>query len=167
MLWRSTLLHLTLAASLILTGAAIAGSLEDATTAYERGDYETALRLLQMLTERGNAAAQLKLGEMYAAGNGVQQDFAEAAKLNGLAAEQNDADAQVLLGLLYEVGVGVPRDYVKAHMWLNIAASRYTTSETTTRKIAVAARDLVARKMNPAQIVEANRLASEWKAKAE
>ena len=91
---------LFLTSSLVLVAiasATVAGSLEDATTAYQRGDYETARRLLRPLAEQGDAAAQSKLGEMYAAGDGVRQDYAEAAKLYQLAAEQGEPDAQELL----------------------------------------------------------------------
>jgi len=148
-----------------IASAAVAGPLEDATTAYQRGDYETAQRLLRPLAEQGNPVAQYKLGEMYATGKGVRQDYAEAAKLYRLAAEQGDPDGQELLGLLYDVGAGVPRDYVKAHMWLNLAASRYLASEVTKREVAVETRDLVASKMTPGQIAQAQKLAREWKPK--
>jgi uncharacterized protein len=160
---------LFLTSSLVLVAiasATVAGSLEDATTAYQRGDYETARRLLRPLAEQGDAAAQSKLGEMYAAGDGVRQDYAEAAKLYQLAAEQGEPDAQELLGLLYDVGAGVPCDYVQAHMWLDLAASRYLPSEITKREVAVETRDLVASKMSPEQIAEAQKLARDWKPKS-
>ena len=44
-----------------LTGAAAAGPFEDATAAYERGDYATALRLFRPLAEQGNADVQFNL----------------------------------------------------------------------------------------------------------
>jgi uncharacterized protein len=150
-----------------IASAAVAGLLEDATVAYQRGDYETARRLLRPLAEQGDAVAQYKLGEMYATGKGVRQDYAEAAKLYRLSAEQGDPDGQELLGLLYDVGAGVPRDYVQAHMWLNLAASRYLASEVTKLEVAVETRDLVASKMTPEQIAEAQKLAREWKPRPE
>jgi hypothetical protein len=57
-------------------------------------------------------------------------------------------------------GHGVPQDYVRAHMWFNIAAA----SDVSVRD-AVKWRDLVATRMTPAQIAEAQRLAREWKPK--
>jgi TPR repeat protein len=74
------------------------------------------------------------------------------------AAEQGDADAQVNLGILYGMGQGVPQDYAAAHMWFNLAAARGN-------KDAVKGRDMVIAKMTPAQVVEAQKLAREWKAK--
>jgi len=66
------------------------------------------------------------------------------------------------LGYMYDSGEGVPQDYTKAHMWYNLAASKLTDKD---RAVAVDNRDLVAEKMTPAQIAEAQRLAREWRAK--
>ena len=46
------------------TGGAVAGPLEDAWAAYERGDYAIALRLWLTLAAQGNAFAQTNLGFM-------------------------------------------------------------------------------------------------------
>ena len=43
--------------SLMLTGGAAAGPLEDGLAAHERGDYATALQLFRPLGEQGNASA--------------------------------------------------------------------------------------------------------------
>jgi hypothetical protein len=59
-------------------------------------------------------------------------------------------------------GHGVPQDYVRAHMWFNIAAG---ASDASVRDLSVKWRDLVATRMTPAQIAEAQRIASEWKPK--
>ncbi len=66
---------------------------------------------------------------------------------------------------MYYKGRGVPQDYVQAHMWLNLAASRFPQG--TDRDMAVKIRDILAAKMTPAQIAEAQRLAREWKPKKE
>jgi uncharacterized protein len=65
--------------------------------------------------------------------------------------------SQINLGFLYLRGHGVPQDYVQAHMWFNLAAVRFPR--------APAVRDFVARKMTPAQIEEAQKLARESKPK--
>jgi hypothetical protein len=52
-------------------------------------------------------------------------------------------------------------------MWLNLAASRFPASEKDERDKAVIARDMVASKMTPVQIAEAQKLAREWKPKPE
>ena len=63
---------------------------------------------------------------------------------------------------MYEKGQGVPQDYVAAHLWLNLAASRWTAKD---RGRAATIRDEVAEKMTPDQLAEAQRLAREWKPK--
>jgi hypothetical protein len=62
-----------------LSGTTFAGPFEDATAAYDRADYATALRLYRPLADRGNARAQILIGLMYDEGKGVRQDYAKAA----------------------------------------------------------------------------------------
>ena len=59
---------------------------------------------------------------------------------------------------MYEDGRGVPQDYVRAHMWFNLAASGASGHDWMIKY-----RDLVAAKMTPDQIAEAQRMAREWK----
>jgi uncharacterized protein len=162
------LLRTTLTA-LVMTAAtglgAVAGPIEDAGAAHDRGEYATALRLLRPLADRGVAEAQRELGFMYYNGEGVPQNYAEAVKWYHLAADQGLAGAQHDLGVMYLKGQGVPQDYVLAHMWFNLAASRSSASKKEERDIAVTDRDLVASKMTPDQIAEAQKLARDWKAK--
>ena len=89
----------------------------------------------------------------------------DAAAWYRKAAEQGDANAQFNLGLMYAKGQGVPQDYAAAHKWLNLAASRFPASEVELRNNAVKARKAIAKRMTPAQIAEAQRLAREWKPK--
>jgi TPR repeat protein len=110
--------------SLSLAAPAIAGPIEDATAAYQRGDYATALRLWRPLAEHGNARAQGFLGFMYANGDGVPQNYAEAVKWYRKAADQGNADAQTRLGLMYQNGQGVPQDYASTIKWLRKAADQ-------------------------------------------
>ncbi len=73
------------------------------------------------------------------------------------------AVAQYNLGFMYRKGQGVTQDYAQAHMWYNLAASRLPPGEN--RDKAVKNRDDVAKRMTPAQIAEAQKLAREWKPK--
>ena len=91
---------------------------------------------------------------MYRYGFGVPEDDKEAVKWWKLAAEQGYADAQFFLGVMYENGWGVLQDNVYAHMWFNIAASLGYKS-------AVKERDRVAKRMTPADISAAQKLARE------
>ena len=59
---------------------------------------------------------------------------------------------------MYYDGRGVPQDYVEAHKWYNLAAAGGI-------ELARGDRDIVAEKMTPAQISEAQKLAREWQPK--
>jgi TPR repeat protein len=122
-------------------------------------DYTAAARWYRKAADQGNAFAQSKLGLMYARGQGVTQDYTAAVRWYRKAAGQGEAFAQTNLGFMYEVGLGVTQDYVQAHMWYNLAAAQ---SEKGAGKI----RDLLAEKMTPEQIAEAQKLAREGKARA-
>jgi TPR repeat protein len=70
-----------------------AGTFEDAMGAYSVGDYTTTLRLLNPLAEKGDARALEQIGEMYAIGAGVPQDYSEAIKWLILARHQSPTDS--------------------------------------------------------------------------
>jgi uncharacterized protein len=130
--------------------------------AYQKGDYDTALRLLRPLAETGDARAQFNLGVMYSEGQGVPQDNAEAGKWYRLSAEQGYAQAQYNLGLWYARGEGGREDDISAHMWFNLAAARFPPSDILSRSAAIKNRDTVASRMTGDQVVQAQRLAREW-----
>ena len=79
------------------------------------------------------------------------------------AAEQGDAGAQNNLGVMYDKGQGVTQNYVQAHMWSNLAASR--AKGVAVRDAAAKNRDILAGRMTPAQVAEAQRLARAWRPK--
>jgi TPR repeat protein len=122
----------TLLIGLMLTisggGMVCAGPLEDGVAAYDRGDYATALRLLQPLGEQGDVTAQIVLGSMYDAGIGVTKDDRKALQWYRLAAEQGNADAQFNLGDMYANGQGVTQDNREAVKWLRLAAEQGNAS---------------------------------------
>ena len=137
---------------------------------YEQGqgvpqDYAAAVKWYRLAAEQGNAQAQLNLGAMYDNGPGVTQGYVQAVAWYRKGAEQGFASAQYNLGVMYTNGQGVPQDYVQAHKWFNLAASQYPASEKERRDRAVKSRAFVAAKMTPAQIAEAQKLASAWKPK--
>jgi TPR repeat protein len=92
-------------------------------------------------------------------------DYKTASRLWRTLAEQGLAMAQLNLGIMYAKGNGVPQDYVQAHMWLNLAAARFPASDAENLNVAVGTLDIVASRMTPAQIAEAQKLAREWKPK--
>jgi TPR repeat protein len=121
------LLRAMLPASLMfmaIGGAAVAGLLEDAASAYQRGDYATALRLWRPLADQGNAEAQLWLGIMYDEGPEVPRNDAEAIKWYRKAADQGVALAQFNLGMMYAKGEGAPQNDAEAAQWYRLAADQ-------------------------------------------
>lgn len=88
-----------------------------AATAEDLGD-------LLPLAKAGNAEAQNSVGDMYADGNGVPQDYGEAAKWYRLAAEQGHDEAQNNLGSLYYAGDGVSQHFGEAIKWYRLAAEQ-------------------------------------------
>ena len=162
--------------------------------AHHRGDYATALREWQPLADQGHAGAQYNLGLLYANGQGVTKDDAKARQWYEKAAVQGHAEAQANLGILlmyarggqqdykmavyylrlsanqgndlaqrrlgqmYERGDGVPQDYVKAYMWYSLGTANGVEA-------GARLRDALAKRMDPDQIAEAQKLAREWKPK--
>jgi TPR repeat protein len=59
---------------------------------------------------------------------------------------------------MFYKGEGVTQDSIQAHMWFNLAAARG-------HKNGPKGRNFVAKRMTPAQIAEAQRLARQWLAK--
>ena len=109
--------------ALMLATPVLAG-FQEGVDAYERGDYETALKKFLPLVEQGHARAQFNLAGMFAEGLGVPQDFQEAFRWAHLAAEQGLAIAQGKLGALYYIGEDVAQDYQEAAKWFHLSATQ-------------------------------------------
>jgi TPR repeat protein len=77
-------------------------------------------------------------------------------RLKDATTRRPNAHAQYNLGVLYDNGLGVPLDKVRAYVWFTLSAAQG-------REGAATFRDLIARRMTPAQIDEAQKLAREWK----
>jgi len=185
---------LSVGSALLLTmGTVWAGPFEEATDAYQRGDYATAYKIIQPFAAQGDANAQYNLGAMYLQGHEVPQDFTEAIKWFRLSAAQGHVSAQNNLGVLYLQGQGVPQDSTEAFKWLRRAAAQgdvdaqaslgamYLTGHGVGKDMVQAYRwftlaallgdreseknrDVVARRMTYAQIAEALRLAQQCQA---
>jgi hypothetical protein len=137
-------------------------------------NFETAMKLHTLAAEQGNVLAQFNLGLMYEDGHGVPKNYKTAVRWYRLGAEQGYARAQSNLGAMYADGQGVLQDYVRAHMWFDIAASsghENIMENVTVRRMggvfigfnknAVTNRDIVAKRMTPADISAAQTLARE------
>jgi hypothetical protein len=137
---------------------AVAASPHDGVVLHKREGRGSVTSIFQ-LAAQGNANAQVRLGFMYAVGQGVPQNPGEAAYWYQRAAEQGDDRAQYLLGLCYDKGHGVPHDLVIAHKWLNLSASR---ARGDVREHRVRVRDAIASRMTFGQVAQAEQLALQW-----
>jgi TPR repeat protein len=89
--------------------------------------------------EKGNAEAQLELGNLYDNGTGVVRDRVKAAKWHRLAAEQGLARAQYQVGLDYANGEGVKEDKIAAYQWfLKAAKQGFAMAQLVTGQVLIA-----------------------------
>src|SRR5260221_2752555 len=65
---------------------------------------------LRARAERGEAGAQVELGDAYKSGDGVPKDFAKAAGWFRKGADQGDPRAQCNLAVCYDSGGGGQKD---------------------------------------------------------
>lgn len=72
------------------------------------------------------------------------------------AADQGDASALINLSVMHKNGEGVPQDDVEALKWILLAEAEGSSS-------APGRRELIAKRMTPEQIAEAEKRAREWK----
>jgi hypothetical protein len=92
--------------------------------AYQKGDYETAVRGFLPLAKQGDLAAQYQMGLIYNNGDGVSQSYREASAWFRRAAEGGHGGARIALGQLFLHGRGVPEDKVMAYVWLDLAVAQ-------------------------------------------
>ena len=123
LIWRGIVI-LALLTALPGTPVAAEQTFDEAVATYKRGDYATAMRGFRVYAEQGSAEAQVALGVMYDAGQGVPENDAEAMKWYRKAAEQDAADAQLILGFMYDAGEGVPENDAEAVGWYRKAAEQ-------------------------------------------
>jgi TPR repeat protein len=127
---------------------------------YEQGgsgktDFKEALKWLRKAAAQGDSDAQNMLGQMYGDGEGVRQNYVLAAKWYRKAAEHvpdlgGAGQGRNNLGMLYMDGLGVSKDYVQAYMWFRLTNFESNLSYAKAY-------------MTPAQVLEAERMATEWK----
>ncbi len=85
-------------------------------------------------------------------------DYETALKFWRPLAELGHARAKFNLGVMYGLGEGVPQDFVRAYLWFDIAAAQGD-------KTAQKSRDIIASRLTPDQIAEAQHMALEWRAR--
>lgn len=111
--------------------------------AFDKEDYQTALKVWHPLAEKGNALAQWRIGEIYDRGLSLkQQEPVEALKWYRKSSDQGDPIAPYLMGMLYEPrhrqtswekvtnwfhslqGLELEFDNREAVKWFSVAADR-------------------------------------------
>ena len=90
-------------------------------SAFNTGDFATALALWRPLAEREDPRAEAGIGFMYHQGLGVVGDDRTAAIWLRRAAGRGQAEGQLMLGLLHYYGRGVAQSYVQAYAWCELA----------------------------------------------
>ncbi len=96
--------------------------LQRGVTAYQKNDYQVALKEFESLAAKGDAMAQFYLGRMYMQGLGIKPDYNKAIILTRKAAQRGVPEAQDILGFLYYYGLGVKQSYEEAASWIRKAA---------------------------------------------
>jgi hypothetical protein len=92
--------------------------------AYESGRYEKAFQIWQALAEQGHELAQVNLGAMYDAGQGVSENPAKAFELFIAAAQHGNPYAQYNVANMYAQGRGIRCDRSEAKNWYLRAAEQ-------------------------------------------
>lgn len=88
-------------------------------------DHETlAFEAISRAAAGGQPQAQRAMGERYAHGSGVAQNWFEACRWYDMAAQQGDAEAQCALAACYASGKGVKKDMAHAFLWFEKAAAQ-------------------------------------------
>jgi TPR repeat protein len=168
-----------------------AGDVEDGFAAYNKGDFATALAKLKGPAAQGDADAQFLLAVMYENGRGIAEDYTQAMLWYKKSAVQGDERAQLHLGYMYAKGLGVAQDYKQAMIWYERAATQgqamaqynlavmYYKGQWVAQDFVQAHKwlslsglrdqenskmdlETLEKKMTPQQILEAERLATEW-----
>ncbi len=133
-------------------------------TLYERGlgmkaDPARAESWYKRAAEQGNIKAMHNLAVMSANQSKGSPDYTVAAQWFSEAAERGLSDSQFNLAVLHENGLGVPQDLKQAYKWLAISARGGD-------KEAIRRRDILKGKLTADDVVAAEELVKNWKAKA-
>ncbi len=99
--------------------------------AYDRGDFDEAIRILRPLAESGDARAQYGLGKIYETGGGpISPDAGKAVSWYSKSARQGIAAAQNNLALMYAEGRGVPQNKPQAFaLWESSARGGHSHAQ--------------------------------------
>ncbi|MFZ6658429.1 tetratricopeptide repeat protein [Undibacterium sp. TJN19] len=108
----------------LAAGLTFADDFSDGVSAYEQGDFPTALESFKAAAAKGNADAQFNLGLMYLNAEGVPEDYKQAMSWFQQSADQGNVRAQVNLGRMYAKGKAVVSNHGIAASWFRKAADQ-------------------------------------------
>lgn len=134
--------------------------IQAALDAADHGDYAMATNLWRALADQDHGPSQYNLGQMYYAGKGVPQNFAEAVKWFSRAAQKGVPGAQLSLGVAYALGRGVQPNLTEAYKWLKLSMAGFATEKE--RMEALKAREMIVARMTAGEIAEAEKETREW-----
>ncbi len=117
-------IRLGLISLLMITSHFAFAGLDEALTAYDKKDYETAFHEFHILATDGDQKSQYNIALMYLNGLGVKLDYKPALYWFTKSAEQGYVNAQYNLGGIYRTGKGADKDYTKAVYWYTKAANQ-------------------------------------------
>ncbi len=89
---------------------------------YKMGQFDEAFDRYKVIAESGNTQGMLNLANMYAAGEGTEQDHEKALHWYRKAAEAGDANGMFETAQAYEKGLGTEADPARARRWYEQAA---------------------------------------------
>lgn len=121
----SRIVALTASFLLLVSGNVIAESntYNQALSAYNNKDYETALPIWRKMATEGNGDAQYALGVAYFKGEGVTRNLSDSMKWFEQAANSGNVQAMFNLGAAYWEGNGTRQSYAEAVEWWEKSAA--------------------------------------------
>ena len=124
-------------------------------TAYDKGDFKTALKLWEQSANKGIAEAQSFVGSLYHAGQGAKKNYKKAMKLYLKSAKQGVSRSQLAIGAMYADGHGVAKNNIVARMWFTVAQiNKHEQANQYIKKIDV--------RMTSEEIIKSDEMAVIW-----
>lgn len=125
-LFKEVIISLIILISATMSGNSSASSADFQTglNAFERQDYDTALKVWTPLATEGFADAQLMLGVMYLSGAGLPINYTKAMRWLQPTADKGHPYAQAFLGSIYDRALGVPPDRDLAYRLYSLAVEK-------------------------------------------
>lgn len=136
-----------------------AAAMENLGMMYQHGiglarDIKAAIDWFTKAANLGHVGSMVSLGELNVKGIASPQNFFEAHAWFIKAAQKGHPLAQCRLGYLYANGLGVPQDDLQSYVWFTLGISGGLDAHEH--------RNIVAARLDPAQVAEGNRRAKEW-----